>query len=370
MQLSTLVERSSRVVLGVLLYLACAPGTVGGQEPITVRSTSGCLTCVLELEQTAVLGSAEGPGIIEDEVTAAIRDSRGRFYVTGSYATEIKVFDAEGRFLNTIGRSGGGPGEFRGVATVHSTAGDTVHVFDETNLRHTVFSPNYGFVRSNPLQIAPNTQVVLLGSDRVVFASRVRTPAMAGLPLHLLNDAGRVLRSFGAESGAFDRNVPYTDERVITGAGPTAVWSAYRNQYVVELWEISDRSERLVKVIERPVDWFPPRPEVRRDQNEPPHPRLQAIQVDGDGHLVVIILVADEHWEQAVTAGPVHRETSSFEHFYDSIVEMLDPSTGELIASARSRHVFQGFVDDGLVSAVFTDEQDVPYVGVWRVRFR
>jgi hypothetical protein len=356
---------------GIVALLSASVVRVAScQELTTISSSVGCPRCTLALEQLVVLGTAEGSGIIESEVTAATRDTRGRFYVRGSYATEIKVFGTDGRLITTIGRAGDGPGEFRGIATVHHTEADTLHVFDESSRRYTVFSPAYEYVRSSPLEIAPYTQVVLLGHDRIVFASPVRTPDRAGLPLHLLSPSGRVIRSFGSVTGALNRSVPYTDERVIAKAGPNAVWSGYRNRYTIELWRIDDRGDRLIQVVERQADWFPPEPKPQRTLDDPPAPRLQAIQFDDDGHLLVIILVPDEAWEKAVTDGPTHPTVSSFESYYDSIIEMLDPSTGKLLASTRSRHVFQGFVDDGMVSAVFTDQQDVPYLGVWRVRFQ
>ena len=41
-----------------------------------------------------------------------VPDSNGRWYLVDPTSTEVKVYDAAGRFLHRFGRPGQGPGEF------------------------------------------------------------------------------------------------------------------------------------------------------------------------------------------------------------------------------------------------------------------
>src|SRR5690606_20588771 len=131
------------------------------------------------------------------------RDSRGRYYVLFAYATTIKVFDAQGRFLRTVGRKGAGPGEFEGATGLYVSDADTLHVLGWGTSRHSVFAPDFSFVRSNPLALQPQLQWQMLPDARVVLNVDIRSPDLIGIPLHLLGVDGALVRSFGSETGAY-----------------------------------------------------------------------------------------------------------------------------------------------------------------------
>ena len=69
-------------------------------------------TPVLELEEELSLGGADAQGDYAlDQVRQFIVDDAGAIYVLELRAAHIKVFDASGKYLRTIGRKGQGPGE-------------------------------------------------------------------------------------------------------------------------------------------------------------------------------------------------------------------------------------------------------------------
>ncbi|MDZ7806667.1 MAG: 6-bladed beta-propeller [Gracilimonas sp.] len=49
-------------------------------------------------------------------------------------------FDADGNFLEQIGREGRGPGEFADLRYLLLTPGDTIHTFDRNNSRHQIMA--------------------------------------------------------------------------------------------------------------------------------------------------------------------------------------------------------------------------------------
>jgi len=74
-------------------------------------------------------------------------DPEGNIYVVDSGAKNIKKFDAQGKFLKTIGREGQGPGEFGGL--YYSTfAKDRLIVWDSGNRRLCAFTPEGEYVIS------------------------------------------------------------------------------------------------------------------------------------------------------------------------------------------------------------------------------
>ena len=70
----------------------------------------------IALEEQFRLGGWDGG---EDEffgvISAIIEDEARNLYVLDAQLNEVKVYDAKGKFLRTIGREGEGPGEFRGA---------------------------------------------------------------------------------------------------------------------------------------------------------------------------------------------------------------------------------------------------------------
>lgn len=64
----------------------------------------------------------------------------GEVVVADQHGPAIQVFDAFGRYLHNIGRSGQGPGEYQQIAGLHVALTGEVSVWDPRNQRVTVFS--------------------------------------------------------------------------------------------------------------------------------------------------------------------------------------------------------------------------------------
>lgn len=82
-------------------------------------------------EPTLEIGVVEGDERYQfHEVKDVARLGDGRIAVAHQGTAEIRVFDAEGRFMLAGGGPGDGPGEWRQVAAVHALPGDTLVVVD------------------------------------------------------------------------------------------------------------------------------------------------------------------------------------------------------------------------------------------------
>lgn len=87
------------------------------------------------------------------DVWHVLPSSDGTIYVVDRQNRSIEVFGGDGRHIQTIGREGGGPGEFRGPPFV-GWIGDTLWALDMASQRVTLFDSS-----GNDLEVFPVTQL-------------------------------------------------------------------------------------------------------------------------------------------------------------------------------------------------------------------
>lgn len=69
-------------------------------------------------------------------------DSKGNLYVADYIGKFVKKFDTKGKFVKQYGRPGKGPGEFVYPTCVYVDSNDKLYVFDDSNLKLTMFYQN------------------------------------------------------------------------------------------------------------------------------------------------------------------------------------------------------------------------------------
>ncbi len=326
----------------------------------------GCGTCRIALRPIFNLGDPRGTGALERRGTNRVtRDSRGNVIVANG-GPRLWVFDSEGRFLRALGEGGDIPARDASFTGVLVGRGDSVYVFDPRHQTMTTYSPAYRFVRTTSLEFGVAASVVSLG-DRFVANRMVPSPERIGLPLHLISFDGRVLRSFGSESGFFRADFGEVLEIRALAPDDAAVWAGWTNQYLVERWDI--RGERT-QVVRRDVDWFEPWWRSQTDFELPPSPRLTAIQVQGDT-LWVMVRIAASGWRAGIRRVDetgrryvVHDR----DKYQDAIVEALDLTTGEVLGSSRFPQILYGFIGPGLVFGASEDALGNPIVPIWELQ--
>lgn len=106
-------------------------------------------------EEELRIGNATGigPNLFGD-IAAVEADSLGRLWVLERQAKELRVFDARGRHVRTIGREGEGPGEFRDPIALAWAPDGTIWVVDPGAARFTVFDSAGLYIDTHPRNVA------------------------------------------------------------------------------------------------------------------------------------------------------------------------------------------------------------------------
>jgi len=100
-------------------------------------------------QANVILGKTEGRGPeVFGSVTKAIGLETGEVAVVDGIARQIRIFDATGRHVASLGREGEGPGEFANLGEIYELAGDTIAAIDNLSARVSLFGPDRHFARS------------------------------------------------------------------------------------------------------------------------------------------------------------------------------------------------------------------------------
>ena len=106
------------------------------------------------------IGSADGDSAnVLFGAFQALRTSDGRIVALNSGSQQVRVYDAAGRLVRSVGRRGAGPGEFRMLQRIGLLAGDSIAAYDIGLGRITVFTPGGAIART--VQVQPFGNAVL-----------------------------------------------------------------------------------------------------------------------------------------------------------------------------------------------------------------
>lgn len=176
---------------------------------------------------SVAFGADEGDTVsMLQRVAGAMLRSDGTYAVADGGSSQVKYFDAAGRYLRAAGRSGQGPGEYEYIAWLLACGGDSAFVSDIGNNQVSVLDPSGRLVRrfrlmTSELAATPfsaacarSGHFVTSGwgtQPRDVMPSRPYRPQVA---VDLSSADGRVRHALGTFPGT--EMTP-----VMGGAGPT-----------------------------------------------------------------------------------------------------------------------------------------------------
>ena len=296
-------------------------------------------------------------------------------YVPSSGADHFMVISPDGSVAKQIGRSGEGPGEYRLIRWVKPYDG-RLHVFDVGLMRGVVLDRQFEVVSTTQLRTARLLDVAVLGDSAYVMNAALPTSEGIGYALHLIDDTGAAIRSFDELAGGYGLPGSRSKlDRVLANAPDGNLWSAHKTQYRIDLW--NPRQGALVQTLVRPTQWFQPHEvDGRYTPERPAQPRILGIEVDGQDRIWVLIRVASDRWaegfrkvgeEEHPELGPYLLD--DFDVAYDTVLEVIDPGSGSVIATAITDQALFLLMGGWTVS-YHELENGTPTLQLWKMQLR
>jgi hypothetical protein len=337
----------------VALVLLSAPrsSTLAAQERVQVKQVD-CPECRIRLTRVAVIAGKEPYTPHRTASVVKTRDGYACAPLDVPYV--IGVFDAQGRFLKTVGAAGGGPGEFAFISGLSVGLADTLLVQDAGNGRISILGPSYNFVRTLPITGFIKDIRQLSATE---YVARARISAFRQ-PLHKIDSEGVVTQSFGPSSRFSGLSA---EDRQIAVAPNGRIYAVRMRRYEIEEY---DTSGKLIRILERRTHWF--------GNRVGPGATIWDFDVLPDGKLALVIEVPRSNLpmpRKRNAAKPHSGFLGTDELLSQStyLIELIDPETATLVASAKSPLFLGSFAGPAEITTIKTDSLGVARFEVWRV---
>jgi hypothetical protein len=186
-----------------------------------------------------IASSADDGSVVFVNASAATRLSSGMVVVADATDAMLRFFDASGRQVRTVGRRGGGPGEFRALAWLGQCGADSLYVGDYVRGQFSVIDSAGNFVRTYPYSGREFAQTC---SRTGIFAG-LELPEGTGMPsergetyhapLWLADANGDTLRTFAPAKLGENRplgrmtKLALAGERIYVGTADSAFVDVY-----------------------------------------------------------------------------------------------------------------------------------------------
>lgn len=142
----------------------------------------------LELEQDLILGNESDENYLFYRVWDVKADEQGNIYVLDSGATRIQKYDKDGKFLQTIGRKGQGPGEFERPISLNLDKNKNLYVSEMVKI-HT-FDAEGKFVRTTKVPFL-YMDFAADGEGHFVFTGRITIEVAQNLGILIIDPEGK-----------------------------------------------------------------------------------------------------------------------------------------------------------------------------------
>lgn len=328
------------------LLLLSAGSAASQQKGIDQQITSvpSCPRCKIELDSVATLATPDSVDVGASYVVAV--DSRGRFHWLAQDGSRVALFDRSGHFLRAYGRRGRGPGEFSTAAELVVGPADSVFVLDRDLRQVTIFNADLSYAGRVPLDGFGLTFALLSSGDFVVNAI-ANSRSTFGLPLQVVPRRAGAPHWFGSRPSDIGPSRTESSQRAIAAGHRGAIWSIVPLTYQIEEWTSGGSKTRSFQRLAEPFN------NTRRSQSsQQPKAWVASVNQDKTGSLWTVMTIVTR---PPTTARSGRRATERSEFGmpdltpYDSVIEVIDPATGRLVAAKRFERRSFGLRGDHLV---------------------
>lgn len=355
-----------RWISGGQLLLLCASSVAavtpsGAQPVIEIGDSVSCSECRIQLDPIVTLPRM-GTSFDRFPPVHVSSDQRGRLYLIPSGARELWVYDGE---LGRSWRVGNqGFDRLTRPLLVVDWKADSLGVLDGARRSLFILTPDDRVSRRLRFPHTPSDWIWLKG-DSIVVAYPGRDAATIGFPLHLwrvpeTDEEPMHLRSFGSLDGKTLH--PADMVRRISLDSDGRIWSAYRQEYRIELWEPDGT---LLLTLLRSPGWFNgPQPNAVGGPQTAPASFLRDLRFGGGERLWSASMVPSSDWVEAWLDAD---SKPDYERLFDGMLEVIDPITSSVMTRTRIPQVPVAFIsEDRIVLWGAADAETSPELTIVR----
>jgi hypothetical protein len=355
-------------VLTVLTAGLALTQSISAQSPAAT-----CRTCTIQKTLSATLGRTSDPATAAFFAPLSV-DRRGRYLTFSHDNTQVVVFGADGRLQQTLGRRGQGPGEYTRIRQVLVTSSDSILVSQAPLV--SVLAPDGRFVRQYVAPLTGIQRIFPLSSGTVFLTMPDK---QSGAFLHRITPLGTVQRSFGESDCAT------CSAHHFAQTGDTGFLSLPPFDYTIQRWSSDGVLRGKLPVRSTYAQSFKTiSEEEQRERTRArlsPMPALAGVVVDAQNRLWIVAHRPSKIWKPSAlpTSGRVAgvaimRVTDNEEEIlsaratnFDTIVEVVDAKTGEVIASQLFEADHFQLLAPGLAYDQTVDADGVVHHRVWKL---
>lgn len=323
-------------------------------------SPDACVDCSIRAERIASFGASDGDGALESRPLVSAEFNGHRIVWQPEVSGQLpRLFTAKGRFRSTLGTLGDGPNEFRSPQSV-LVAGDSAWILDAVLRRATVVAGTGQLAQSFPWQRVASSAFRQDDGSWVVAGGTSTRRSMA-----LVSDSGVVQQEFGDSTG------PYGTRRFLVRDGKR-FWSApslHRLRF--EEWSGPDS---LLRVIEPVTEHFPPYERLQFPTDDrPPSPSLRGFWLDSLSRIWAVVEVPAPNWRSGFGAARVGEGGQTYlpmkdpNHVYSSVILVIEPSTGHIVAERVMEGWFYWVVEPFVLLRSEQDAEGWYRAELWRI---
>ncbi|WP_420616834.1 6-bladed beta-propeller [Candidatus Palauibacter sp.] len=340
-----LTVRAGHPWLIAIVVCAGVPQPSHAQSLVAIADEAG--ECAVQLREVLRLGAPGDPGTVgsRPEIT---RTAVGHYVVASvENRGQLLVFDPDGAFMEALGGNGDGPGEHRVPGRVRPGSDGSLRILDLVNRRITHVSADGGLLETTDIRSLHGLDFVTLGAgERHAVSGFGQIDDQLSATTEIVGRDGVRLASLGAVPVASWVVNFFRAPVALDGQG--SVWTTRAGGYGFEAWDPEDGSEPVTRLAGDPR-WFDPGPPRPGAPVSAPAPSIViSLRVDR-GLLWAGTWVADENREANAATAP---SPLDLDRLLDTILDVIDPATGALIARTRRDEALRGTGDDQLLFGV------------------
>jgi hypothetical protein len=354
---------------GTTFVLAGVSHPMPAQAPAVshIPDSAACATCALQMRTLVTLGAASGAGELTRSPNGIAIDPQGRYWVLAGGPP--RIYSPGGRFLQTLGQRGSGPGQFEDPYAAAVLPGDSMLVLDPVLGRAAVVSPKLRVSREIDAPWPVTRVAVLKWPTAVVLSGDILTPDQIGWPLHVASFAGSraiIRHSFGPDSGKLLVGGRTAIAQLITANGGR-LWAADFSHYRITQW--TTEGAWLQSLI-REAPWFPPSNVASLGgPNVAPAPAITGLELDSLGLIWVAAKVPGSHWAAAWPSLPsgivdVPVRNIHLDLLYGSAIEVIDPTSARVLTRRRMDEWVVAILPGHRAAVYSTDAQGVRHLTI------